>query len=60
MKILFRTLAILSGLFAGFDLLAAGTAYMRDPATIPGLWLVAAIISLFWAGLFAAISRRFK
>ncbi len=46
MKTFFRTLAILCGLFGAFDLLAAATAYMRDPTVIPGLWLVTAVTSL--------------
>ena len=60
MKTFFRALAILSGIFAGFALLTAGTHYMRDPTDIPVLRLVAAAVSIFWSVLFADISRRSK
>ena len=60
MKTFFRALAILSGIFAGFALLTAGTRYMRDPTDIPVLWLETAAISLLWSALFAVMSRRLK
>jgi hypothetical protein len=60
MKVLFRTLAALAGCFAALAGYFAATTYLRDPSTIPGLWLTTALISLTWAWLFGTISRRFK